>query len=352
MQNTLLSIIIISHNQRSELKRCVDSVLAQNIPFEYEIILSDDRSTDGSFELAQEYAQQYHDLIQSHQCDSNLCNPAMTSERAGYNRINALKHARGKYLIHVDGDDFYIGDSVFAKQVELLENNPSCTICCQNYSIMYEKNNFQHKEMVYDKNLFEYGKQISVDEFINTFPYIHNSACCLRNDHSIDVDKLSEYMYDDVDITFQYIANGKIILADSCDFIYVNYNKQTASKFERVDQKICWLTPVTNAIIAPQCVGSLFYHGFNRILDVINCGLKQPHLNNNTIRYLSKINANIFKAFNNSYSFNDVLRLQIIRTYMGFMIKFNLKCDLFYKILYILVVSKNIPANINFKRLI
>lgn len=33
MEIPLLSIIIISHNQRSELKRCVDSVLAQNIPF-------------------------------------------------------------------------------------------------------------------------------------------------------------------------------------------------------------------------------------------------------------------------------------------------------------------------------
>jgi len=33
MQNTLLSIIVISHNQKKELERCVDSVLAQNIPF-------------------------------------------------------------------------------------------------------------------------------------------------------------------------------------------------------------------------------------------------------------------------------------------------------------------------------
>ena len=51
----ILSIIVISHNQKNELKRCVDSVLAQNIPFEYEIILSDDRSDDGTFELAKEY---------------------------------------------------------------------------------------------------------------------------------------------------------------------------------------------------------------------------------------------------------------------------------------------------------
>lgn len=34
----ILSIIIISHNQRSELERCVESILAQGIPFAYELI--------------------------------------------------------------------------------------------------------------------------------------------------------------------------------------------------------------------------------------------------------------------------------------------------------------------------
>ena len=38
MSKPLLSIIIISHNQRSELKRCNDSVLAQQIPFASELI--------------------------------------------------------------------------------------------------------------------------------------------------------------------------------------------------------------------------------------------------------------------------------------------------------------------------
>ena len=38
MQNILLSIIVISHNQKKELQRCVESILAQQIPFAYELI--------------------------------------------------------------------------------------------------------------------------------------------------------------------------------------------------------------------------------------------------------------------------------------------------------------------------
>ena len=52
----ILSIIVISHEQREELRRCLDSILAMNLSFPYEIIVSDDRSTDGSYELACEFA--------------------------------------------------------------------------------------------------------------------------------------------------------------------------------------------------------------------------------------------------------------------------------------------------------
>ena len=37
-ENIILSIIVISHNQKSELKRCLESILAQQIPFAYELI--------------------------------------------------------------------------------------------------------------------------------------------------------------------------------------------------------------------------------------------------------------------------------------------------------------------------
>ena len=59
ISDIILSIIVISHNQKKELQRCVESILAQQIPFAYELILSDDRSQDGTFELAQEYQANY-----------------------------------------------------------------------------------------------------------------------------------------------------------------------------------------------------------------------------------------------------------------------------------------------------
>ena len=58
-ENIILSIIVIFHNQCELLKRCIDSILRQNIPFSYEIIISDDASNDGSWNLIQEYVEKY-----------------------------------------------------------------------------------------------------------------------------------------------------------------------------------------------------------------------------------------------------------------------------------------------------
>ena len=38
IERAILSVLIISHNQKKELQRCVESILAQGIPFAYELI--------------------------------------------------------------------------------------------------------------------------------------------------------------------------------------------------------------------------------------------------------------------------------------------------------------------------
>ena len=50
------SVIVPVYNVKKYLCSCIDSILNQNIPpEEYEIILSDDGSTDGSREICEEY---------------------------------------------------------------------------------------------------------------------------------------------------------------------------------------------------------------------------------------------------------------------------------------------------------
>ena len=54
-----LSVMVISHNQAHLIHRCLDSILAQRIDAPWEIVISDDASTDNTWDMIQEYVQRY-----------------------------------------------------------------------------------------------------------------------------------------------------------------------------------------------------------------------------------------------------------------------------------------------------
>ena len=61
---TLLSIIVPVYNAEKWLRRCVDSLLTQDLlPGDYEIILVDDGSKDGSPQICDEYAVAHTGLV-------------------------------------------------------------------------------------------------------------------------------------------------------------------------------------------------------------------------------------------------------------------------------------------------
>lgn len=61
------SVVIAARNEQSNIRNCLDSVLRQTIPdSRYEVVLVDDRSTDMTLEIANEYAAKYPNLIVKH----------------------------------------------------------------------------------------------------------------------------------------------------------------------------------------------------------------------------------------------------------------------------------------------
>lgn len=92
-----ISFIVPVYNVGLYLSRCVDSLLAQDIPSgEFEVILVDDGSTDDSGTIADTYLEKSADVVVLHQRNSGL----------GAARNVGVNHARGEYVIFVDSDDF------------------------------------------------------------------------------------------------------------------------------------------------------------------------------------------------------------------------------------------------------
>lgn len=108
-----LSIIVAIYNVEAYLKRCISSLVKQDLPYEeYEILLVNDGSTDDSLEICNRFAAEYKNII------------VFTKENGGLSSVRnfGIDHAQGRYIMHVDADDF-LEENVVGKVVKVAEDN-------------------------------------------------------------------------------------------------------------------------------------------------------------------------------------------------------------------------------------
>lgn len=117
--NVMVSIIVPVYNVKVYLNRCIESLINQTYN-DFEIILVDDGSTDGSGDLCDQY-EKSHDFV--HVIHKN--NGGLSSARNA-----GIKQAKGEYLLFVDSDD-YIEKQSLEKLIHEAEKN-NCDIVCAN----------------------------------------------------------------------------------------------------------------------------------------------------------------------------------------------------------------------------
>ena len=98
----LLSIVIPVYNAKKYLDECIGSVLSQRM-HDFEIILVDDGSSDGSGALCDRYREQYDFVSVVHQKNAG----------ASAARNSGLRKARGEFVHFVDSDDYLSSDQVY-----------------------------------------------------------------------------------------------------------------------------------------------------------------------------------------------------------------------------------------------
>ena len=117
MENIKLSIIVPVYNVAPYLRKCVDSLLAQDIT-DYEIILVDDGSTDDSGAIADELVDAFRLSPLTSRLEMRVIHQANAGLSAARNA--GIAAAQGDYILFVDSDDYLQPNTLGAllKQVE------------------------------------------------------------------------------------------------------------------------------------------------------------------------------------------------------------------------------------------
>ena len=97
MQTPLVSVVMTTYNHAPYLRQAIEGVLAQQTPFDVELVLGEDCSTDATPAICREYAERYPGRVRL------VTGPANVGWRANYRRT--FEACRGRYVAYCDGDD-------------------------------------------------------------------------------------------------------------------------------------------------------------------------------------------------------------------------------------------------------
>ncbi|HKM19859.1 MAG TPA: glycosyltransferase [Candidatus Dojkabacteria bacterium] len=188
LNKALVSIVIPVHNGEKYIKESIDSCLAQTYS-NIEIIVVDDKSTDNTLEILKGYGEKIKVF------------PVEKQNGLG-NVINiGIRASKGKYIARMDADDIMYPDRI-EKQVEYLENNPSCVAVGGQIDVINENSDITgHRE--YAQN----DKDLKKNRFLFQ-PFAH-PAVTLRKSTLEEIGLYPEDMWKVEDVKLFLILSTK-----------------------------------------------------------------------------------------------------------------------------------------------
>ena len=113
-----VSIIMATYNCEATLGKSIDSILAQTFK-DWEFVICDDCSTDGSYAILQQYKRDYPDKF--------VILKNKTNSKLAFSLNHCLKYAKGEYIARMDGDDISVPERL-EKQVRFLDEHPEYAV--------------------------------------------------------------------------------------------------------------------------------------------------------------------------------------------------------------------------------
>jgi hypothetical protein len=126
----LASVVLRTYEHAPFVAQAIESVLVQEAPFEFELVIGEDCSGDGTREIVERYAERHPGIVRA----------VLPQENLGHGAIlkRAFEASRGSFVAYLDGDDYWTSATKLARQVSYLEEHEECASCFHDVSLIYD----------------------------------------------------------------------------------------------------------------------------------------------------------------------------------------------------------------------
>lgn len=224
-----LSIIVPVYNAERFLSRCVESILNQSYK-NFELILVDDGSKDGSYSLCKEYASKDNRVI------------VLTKENGGASsaRNMGLRRAVGEYIGFVDADDFILSD-MYEYMINLIKKMQSDIVICDYTNNKNKLNSKKNENLIIiedNQKIMEYFYRLNKEQSNYSVWNRVFSRKCLEQ-----VSFLEGYITEDVLFTFDSYRNAsKVVISNQIKYYYdIGNSGITKTKLSLKDQDLLYI---------------------------------------------------------------------------------------------------------------
>lgn len=257
-----ISFIVTSYKFEKYIVQCIESIVSQDIRVDYEILIRDDHSGDDTNSLLRKRFDSLEN-IKIIESENNI---------GAFENVKLLVSlAKGKYIAHIDGDDYFTGETRIMEQYEFLEANPEFSMICSGYKTIDDHGNLSvHHHPLKD----EVDQTDLIDNNWVTFGRMW------RNTREEIPQWLSKMPYLDWVFNYHIAKNGKI----KCDYdeggVYRISNDGMFSKKPKSDKRI-------NYVSTREALSNL-YDLDNKVITIMDCFIRNQEIENKLIDSLRR----------------------------------------------------------------
>lgn len=307
-----VSIVCNAYNHEKYIKDALESFINQKTNFDFEILIHDDASTDGTADIIRSYEKKYPDLIKPiYQTENQY------SKNVPIGKLFQFPRALGKYIALCEGDDYWTDDYKLQKQFDAMERHPEIDMCAHAaVKVNEETKNIIANVMPADKNTI-----LSVEDVImGGGGYVATNSLFFRKELTETPPRFREYLNIDYSLQIQgALRGGMLYLSDNmASYRWMSKGSWT-SKFVKNDN--------FNRTYSKRIINML--HLLNDDTDKKYSDVIDQRLLTEEISYLNSVreNTRILKKYAASYKKLGIKqRIKIlIRAYFPFLIRFKYK---------------------------